>query len=50
MYEDNDISVDVCGGLNENGHHRCMCECLVPVSGIVWEGLRGMALLEEVYH
>lgn len=22
MYEDNDISVDVCGGLNENGHHR----------------------------
>jgi hypothetical protein len=38
-------------GLDENGPHRPMyLNAWLPVSGTVWEGLGGMALLEEVYH
>ena len=36
----------VCGGLTENGP----VACLVSVGGTVWEGLGGVALLEEVCH
>lgn len=37
------------GGLNENGPHRFNCfNAWSPVGGTVWEGLREVALLEEM--
>jgi hypothetical protein len=40
-----------CGGFNEHGPHRLIClNAWSPVSGTVWEGLRGVALLEEMCH
>jgi hypothetical protein len=36
------------GSLNENGLHRLLCLKAWPsVGGTVWEGLRGVVLLEE---
>lgn len=38
-------------GFNENGPHRLMyLKTWLPVGETVWEGLGGLALLEEVYH
>ena len=38
-----------CQGLNENGTHRCIClSTWSPVGGIIWEGVRGVVLMEEV--
>jgi hypothetical protein len=40
-----------CGGLNENSLHRFMnLNIWFLDGGTVWEGLGGMALLEEVCH
>lgn len=40
-----------CDALNENGSHRLKYfKAWSPVSGIVWEGLGGLALWEEVCH
>ena len=42
---------DTCGGLNENGPCRFIyLNAWFPVDGTVWEGLGGVALLEEVCH
>ena len=41
----------LCGGLNENGSHGLIyLKACSPVGGTFWEGLRGVALLEEVCH
>jgi hypothetical protein len=43
--------VHICGGFNENGSHRLIClKAGSPGSGTVWEGLGGVASLEEVCH
>jgi hypothetical protein len=41
----------MCGDLNKNDPPEAhIFKCLSLGSGNVWEGLRGVALLEEVYH
>jgi hypothetical protein len=45
------LPVYVCGDLDENGPHICLCLSTWPLlSGIIWEGLGSVALLEEVCH
>ena len=45
------VCVCVCVGLNKNGHYRLRyLNAWFPLGGTVWEGLRCMALLEEVCH
>lgn len=40
-----------CCGLKENGLHVSMCLSIwFQVSGTVWKGLGGVALLEEIYY
>jgi hypothetical protein len=40
---------DTRGGLDANGLYRLLClSALSPVGGAVWEGLIGVALLENV--
>ena len=40
-----------CGGLSENGPHRLMyLNTWSSIGGTVWEGLVGVALLEEMYY
>ena len=40
-----------CGCLNENSPHGLIYfNALIPVSGTVWKGLGGVALLEEMCH
>lgn len=45
------MSMEVCNGLNENGHHRILC---LNIRSLNWwailEGLGGMTLLEDVCH
>lgn len=38
-----------CGSLDEKGPIG-LFECLIPDDETVWEGLGGVALLEEMYH
>ena len=41
------IGINYCGGLNETGPYMHVClNVLSPVSGTVWEGLEGVALLD----
>ena len=42
--------LDGCGGENETGHNSLMSEYSVPGCGTIWEGLAGMAFLEEGFH
>jgi hypothetical protein len=45
-----EIEFGYCGGLSENGLHRLSClNVCCQVSGTVWEGLRGLTMLEEVW-
>ena len=41
----------LCGGSNEKWPPKLIClNTWASVSGTVWEGLGGVALLEEVHH
>lgn len=40
-----------CGSLNESSSHRVFCLSTQSLVGrIVWEGLKGVSLLEQVCH
>lgn len=44
-------AITICGGLNNNDHHRLICLNASSLVGrTVFEGLGGMVFLEEVYH
>lgn len=43
------VSGKGCGGLHEHDSHRLTClNAWSPISGTVWEGVRGVALLKDM--
>jgi hypothetical protein len=40
----------LCGSLKENAHRLIYLNTLLPVGGTIWEGVGGVAFLEEVCH
>lgn len=45
----NHFGVNVCGSLNENGSHRLLyLNAWFTVGGTIWEGLKSVALLDDV--